>query len=88
VLQNDLPFRKATALHALVLVMGQSELQPGLSRGATSKDIDEVLKQASPRPLETGFSAEESQSHFGDVSRFAARRIFPNTTQAALARRE
>jgi len=33
-LQNpdDLLFRKATALHALVLVMGQGELQPGLSR--------------------------------------------------------
>jgi hypothetical protein len=28
---DDLLFRKATALHALVLVMGQSELQPGLS---------------------------------------------------------
>jgi len=33
-LQNpdDLLFRKATALHALVLVVGQSELQPGLSQ--------------------------------------------------------
>jgi hypothetical protein len=32
-LQNpdDLLFRKAAALHALILVMGQSELQPGLS---------------------------------------------------------
>ncbi len=32
-LQNpdDLLFRKATALHALVLVLGQSELQTGLS---------------------------------------------------------
>jgi hypothetical protein len=31
-LQNpdDLLFRKATALHALVLVMGQSEIQPGV----------------------------------------------------------
>src|ERR1700716_4479674 len=33
-LQNpdDLLFRKTTALHALVLVVGQSELQPGLSQ--------------------------------------------------------
>src|ERR1700716_952641 len=33
-LQNpdDLFFRKTTALHALVLVVGQSELQPGLSQ--------------------------------------------------------
>jgi hypothetical protein len=38
-LQNPdgLLFRKATALHAPVLVMGQSELQPGLSpRGNVS----------------------------------------------------
>jgi hypothetical protein len=28
---DDLFFRKATTLHALVLVMDQSELQPGLS---------------------------------------------------------
>jgi hypothetical protein len=47
-LQNpvDLLFRKATALHALVLVMGQSELQPGLnSRGnVTTKMQVELCK--------------------------------------------
>src|SRR3981081_70800 len=38
-LQNpdDLFFRKTTALHALVLVVGQSELQPGLSQRGNVK---------------------------------------------------
>ena len=37
---DDLLFRKTTALHALVLVVGQSELQPGLSqRGNVSADL-------------------------------------------------
>jgi len=48
-LQNpdDLLFRKATALHALVLVVGQSELQPGLSqRGNVSAGIRGGLRRS------------------------------------------
>jgi hypothetical protein len=51
-LQNsdDLLFRKANALHALVLVMGQSE-QPGLSpRGNVSPEIAESCERGWDRP--------------------------------------
>jgi hypothetical protein len=50
---SDLLFRKAAALHALVLVVGQSELQPGLSpRGNVTLCVNpEFLPQYPPNCL-------------------------------------
>jgi hypothetical protein len=54
-LQNPdgLLFRKATALHALVLVMGQSELQPGLSPRGNVNATEPANHHALPAAMGT-----------------------------------
>jgi len=50
---DDLLFRKTIALHALVLVLGQSELQTGLSpRGKVSAARERAIMHELPVPTD------------------------------------
>ena len=71
-LQNpdDLLFRKTIALHALVLVMGQSELQTGLSPWGKVR-----APQSEPDAFKTRFSARDNSGRLYD-SRTGLHRLY------------
>src|SRR3977135_2107028 len=64
---DDLLFRKATALHALVLVMGQSELQPGLSpRGNVTGLVGSGSRISCSIRADAHRCSDRSRTHFED----------------------
>jgi hypothetical protein len=64
-LQNpdDLFFRKSIALHALVLVLGQSELQTGLSPRGKVKPGNWTMLAIGPVQFHFRFSPERRRSY-------------------------
>jgi hypothetical protein len=67
---NDLLFRKATALHALVLVMGQSELQPGLSPRGNVRAFPNSVTGLQPPDFARGGELPELSGRMPKYSRF------------------
>jgi hypothetical protein len=72
-LQNpdDLLFRKAIALHALVLVVGQSELQTGLSPwGKVTRSSPVISRSKSPHLFGANFELAERDHSTREIGPF------------------